>query len=436
MTVHDPQLQTLKPSSVQRAMRNLLIVSALYSLAMGMTRPLVPLFAYDLGSSSLMIGILIGAVGVLPMFLALNVGFLADHLGPRRVLLAGAFIFLISTVMRAGFPNLTFLLLSQLVIGVSQLLVIMAAHSYLAGIGSSRDRSQRFGSWQFASSGGDLFGPITGGILADLLISSGLDSGDAYRWVFTIAGVIAAVSLALAVKLPKGAAVIQRDGEYGSILQQARQTAPYPGVAVGSLISMAFVLSSGIRQSFFPVLLAAQGFSTTLITVLYSAHPFASMVILPFLGRMTKRLGERSVVTLALVVTAVGSGLIPIAQQFSFFLILSTLTGIGAGLGITMTMVIVAGGAPRDQRGLALGIRQLANRVASTVGPALFGIVAGLASLGATFYVAASFAVLGMIPLAVPAWRPPKAPDQGTDPPSGHWSGLPAPPAQRKGRPA
>jgi MFS family permease len=71
--------------------------------------------------------------------------------------------------------------------------------------------------------------------------------------------------------------------------------------------------------------------------------------------------------------------------------------GAGIGIGSPMTMVLAVEGADAHTRGLGLGIRQTANRVADFVSPAVYGAVAAAVGVTSTFFIAAGFALGGLL---------------------------------------
>ncbi|MEX2356030.1 MAG: MFS transporter, partial [Thermaerobacterales bacterium] len=382
----------------------------------GMTRPLVPLFALALGGTPVIIGVVVAVSDFLPIFLSLWVGMLADRSGPRRLILAGAVLLAVSTAIRALVPDLGTLTLGQAVLGLSQLFFFLAAQSYVARLGTPEDRAHQFGMWTFAASAGMLAGPILGGSLVDALVRFDWSQVDAFRWTFAVSGTFAVFAAVLALRLKEVArekAEPERqlpDRQKGrGLVPQAAHLMDEPSVQAGAVTSFALALSISIRRSFYPIYLAGLGMSTSTVTILFSAHPLASMLVRPFLGPLTRWLGSGTLVIIGLVLVGVSWAMLPFSSTVLVLFFLASLGGVGNGIGSTVTMVMVTEGARPSERGLALGIRQMMNRIGDTVAPPVFGLIAGAAGMAMSFWTAGAFALVGLLPFAL---RRPRAASQ------------------------
>jgi MFS family permease len=166
---------------------------------------------------------------------------------------------------------------------------------------------------------------------------------------------------------------------------------------MGAWASLALMLNSGIRRSFFPVYAAVRlGLTPASIGLLMSAYAVASMAVRPFLGWMAKEWGTVRVLGVSLLLGAAAWALVPATDSIAFIFVLMILGGVGVGMGSPLTMVLTVEGVPLYERGLGLGIRQAANRIADFASAPLYGAAAGMVGLPATFFVAAGFALAGL----------------------------------------
>lgn len=386
-------------AAVARAVRLLTLTSGLYSFSIGSVRPLVPLFALDLGATPLAVGLIVGLADFAPMLLALSAGILSDTLGPQSLIFTGTVTLLVSTVLRAAIPTIVALGAAQVLMGLSALAFFLAAQSYVVQLARPEQRARFFGMWSFYQNIGSLTGPVAGGVLADLAIRSGLLPADAYRVAFLAAGVVMVPAVVMAWRLPRvNPGLSQRwnaslQGTTGKAWRLGRE---HPQVTLGAFISLSIQMSSAIRNSFFPVFLANLGFSTSVVSLFYSAQELSSTVVRPFFGALTRQFGIRRLMIIGLAASVIGWGAIPVIPTTVAILCFSLLAGVGKGLGVMTTSLMVAGGAPSAQRGLALGIRQLANRFADGASPAVLGMVAAGFGVASTFVVSGLFAVVGL----------------------------------------
>ena len=67
-----------------------MFLSVLGGMGMGVAQIAVTLYAVKLGATSSQIGLIGGAQGIGLLFTVLPIGFLVDHVGPRKVFIFGA----------------------------------------------------------------------------------------------------------------------------------------------------------------------------------------------------------------------------------------------------------------------------------------------------------------------------------------------------------
>ena len=142
-----------------RRMGTFYAVVALAFTTHAMMAPLVPLFGLELGASPAVIGLLVSAGYVLPLLLAIGAGSLVDRRGPRPLIVGGMIGMTLSPLLVAAVPDLGALIVAQLVLGLSHLLVIVAAQAHVASRGEGQARERNFGWYTTFVSVGQLTGP-------------------------------------------------------------------------------------------------------------------------------------------------------------------------------------------------------------------------------------------------------------------------------------
>lgn len=330
------------------------------------------------------------------MLVALSAGAFIDRGGSKLPIQAGSVALILGSMLRAAADDIPVLLGGQVLVGLANLLVFLSVQSHISVVSRPGDQAKNFGSWSFVTSAGQMAGPLLGGVLAGFLAVRG-DVMGGYRAVFLATVGLGAASLAAGTGLRQTPARRETHLSPLKTLRAAGRLLETPAVAMGAWTSMALMLNAEIRRSFFPVYSASLGLSATGIGFLMSSYAVASMAVRPFLASMARHWGSLRTLVISLALCGVGWGLVPFVGGFWALFAMMIVAGAGVGIGSPLTMVLVVEGAEPRERGLGLGIRQTGNRVADFLSPTLYGAVAGVAGLASTFFLAAGFAVWGLI---------------------------------------
>jgi MFS family permease len=139
-------------------------------------------------------------------------GRLADAVGRRRTLSAGAFAFVVASLACALAPTADALIAARVVQGAAAALVTPASFGLLLETTGKEGRPRAIGLWSAAAATSAFIGPPVGGLMADLA---------GWRAPFVLGTLVAAVLGVLAVKLPVSG-------------ERRRQMPAMPGVSVGA----------------------------------------------------------------------------------------------------------------------------------------------------------------------------------------------------------
>lgn len=127
--------------------------------------------------SAAIIGAIVGAAGN---------GFLADLYGRKKVIVATAVIFIVASVLCAFSPDITWLVLSRMIIGLAVGMVNFVVPVYLSEIAPQRIRGMLVSLFQLAITAGILFSYLVNGVFAEAVYN--------WRWMMG-AGVLPALVL-------------------------------------------------------------------------------------------------------------------------------------------------------------------------------------------------------------------------------------------------
>ncbi len=119
--------------------------------------------------------------------------------------------------------------------------------------------------------------------------------------------------------------------------------------------------------------------------------------LLPVFGRTADLLGRKKIYSLGFVIFTLGSVLCGLAHNIWFLVTTRVLQAIGASMLMSNSAAIVTAVFPPQERGKALGLTGTVVALGSLTGPALGGLLVGLAGWRAIFYINLPIGVLGYI---------------------------------------
>jgi MFS family permease len=368
--------------------RNKLLILVVFTLNFtryGMVFPLVPLLAHDLGASPTVIGVIVGAFGVLSFFLAIPVGGFTDRVGVKRSLALGVLCNIVSSLLLLRAGHVLTLVASQVAGGLGFQLHIVASQAFITSLDSPLRRESEFGYLTFSAALGQSLGPVLGGVIA---------SRFGYQGAFLAVLLVATLGLMImGFRDSRGGRTPSRYSLRGD-LRHASVLLSNSGMLAILAITFVVIFTVSLRTSFLPVLLLERGSSEALVGLLISLFSGTSTLIRLFTGSLLQRFGRREMLALAVLAVALGVGLIPILSSVLTVAVALCIFGFGFGLTQPLSMVMVADLADPRHSGLSMGIRFMAITLASVLGPVLLGVVVEGFGLHAAFYVSALFVIV------------------------------------------
>ena len=172
-------------------------------------------------------------------------------------------------------------------------------------------------------------------------------------------------------------------------------------------------LSVTVVNIAFPEIMTSLRVDLDVMQWVQTGYMIMQAVIMPSVGWVGARLGNRRVYLLALAIFVGGSALSGLAWDVSSLIAFRLVQAVGGGLLFPTSQVILFETFPEDRRGLAMGVSSLGFSLGPMMGPVLGGYLIEYASWRAVFYINVPFGILGLILayLILPA-----APRQGSRP--------------------
>ncbi len=161
-----------------------------------------------------------------------------------------------------------------------------------------------------------------------------------------------------------------------------------------TLSSFLVDMSQFAVQLAIPPIMTTFGLNVDQAQWLITGYGIAGAMLMPTLGWLGNRLGNRSPYLLCMMIFTAGAGLCAMAWSGSSLIAFRVLQGMGGGLILPMTMTVVSGVFPPEQRGIAVGIIGIGIALGPALGPVVGGYLTEHISWRMVFVLTV---VLGMV---------------------------------------
>jgi MFS family permease len=379
------------------------VVAALSVMAASAARPMVTYRAIGLGASPFEIGLVQSAYAALPGITAIGIGRWVDRAGEALITALGCLILAMGAVILAVAPSLYLLAVGQILMGFGIIVEAIATQSFVANRGPADRQVHRFGWFSVAVSSGQIAGPAMAAMLVPVApeaLAAGTRSGDnPEAVVFAVAALIclAAMLLVRALGTASRSAVAHGLTTDPNVARAALRVLRTPGIASAMFVSLGVASALDVLTIYLPAYGDANGLSVAIIGSLLAVRAAATLVARAFMGRLTDRLGPGGALLVTTATAAAAIGVLAISPPVPVLFALMILVGLGLGVGQPLTVAWIGMQSPRNERGLAFGVRHTGNLVTLTVVPAGMGLLAGATGLGAIWLVMAGFLAAGAI---------------------------------------
>ncbi|MGD7707944.1 MFS transporter [Microlunatus sp. Y2014] len=357
--------------------------TALASIGMGATLPLIALTARSLGADVGTAALLVGLIGLGQLLGDLPAGAIAHRFGERRALVGAGLVEVLAFGTAAVARDVVVLAAAVLVMGLANAVFGLARHAYLTEAVPIRNRAKALSALGGTFRIGTFLGPF---VAAGMLLVVPLS------WVYGFAAVMSLGAALLAMTLPDLPTAAGPAGD----AEPAAPRAAARGLSMWQVLyahrRVLLLLGSGIltisavraaRQGIVPLWCEHIGLDASTASIVYGISGAVDMVMFLPGGALMDRMGRVWGAVPAMIVLGLGFVLLPLSHGLGGVIAVACLLGLGNGFSSGIVMTLGADEAPMVGRAKFLGGWRLCADIGGATGPFLISAVTLLVSLGA-----------------------------------------------------
>ena len=385
MQIHDQLQAILNSLTILREKRWLLILCTaifLSSIGLGLTIPVVSIYALSFGVTATLVGLLFTAFALGRVLVTIPAGRLADRWG-RRILMIGGMLLVSVSAFGQGIANEYFqLLIFRLFQGMGSAMFMSVSFLVVADLTMPEERGRVTSIFQGSIMIGLAVSPALGGIIANniglkapfFLYSSLAFLTALFVWRF--------LPETLGESTHTNGGLNEKVDESKSSSTTRELLTDRNFILISLAAFLIFVGRAGARDTILPLLgVENLGLTAASLGLIYTLIQMTNLLAIPFAGLITDRMGRKPAVILGLSVQGIGMGLVGTAWLYPWFLSGAVFMGAGKGLGETSSVVYVTDLSPIGKYGTTYGLFLTLRDFGLLIGPVVLGLIADVAGL-------------------------------------------------------
>ncbi|WP_431710824.1 MFS transporter [Glutamicibacter uratoxydans] len=386
--------QQAPASGTGRWLLVLILTAILSQTTLNLVRPVTTYKLLTLNAGSVMVGITTAVYAILPLAVALWLGRISSRVRQiRYLMLWGILLIVLGSALIGGAPTIPLVAAGSAVLGLGHLVFTIGGQSSIARFFPDNQLDKAFGWFTAAFAVGQVIGPlVAGGILGastQVAVSERAADVNLSLWIGAAASALAIPLLMPNLqprrigkpqKVTASAAPEAKQASVGAILRT-------PGVASHMFAGLALLSMIDILTAFLPLVAEHYGVAPAAVGVLLAVRGAASVISRMFLPWFSRHLNRSRLVLGSLYGTGLSFILVPLLLEH--LLLASAILFIGGflmGLGQPLTMSMVSTAVAFQDRGTALAVRLMGNRVGQVLIPVAASSAAVLVGPGGAIW--------------------------------------------------
>jgi len=360
-------------------------------IGFGMVIPFLSFYAREYHASGVAVGAVVGVYSIMQFFFAPVWGRMSDRIGRRPVILISLTASCIGYLLFGFGRSLAILFASRVIAGAGGA-NIGTAQAYIADITSPENRAKGMGLIGAAFGMGFILGPPLSGFLGEYGSHHGMHGN-------LLPGVVAASLSFIAFVI---AFVVLAESRPPNAQVRSAVPPQFDKRIWQSVLSRAILGS--IIAALFLTLLAVSGMETSVTLHARDRFHFrqremamwflfmgviVAVIQGGLIGRLSKRLGERTLVAIGAAAFTIGLAAVPTIWTSRGLYVVAFFIAVGQGLTYPSLTAMLSKSTSRDEQGSMLGLASGIGSLARFIGPILTGFLYDLARARGAFYAGA-----------------------------------------------
>lgn len=356
----------------KKALPILFLVMFLVMVGFGIIIPVMPFYAEGIGANPTQLGLLMAVYSLMQLLFAPMWGRISDRIGRKPVIMIGILGLSLSFFLMAISSELWMLFAARIIGGLLSSANMPTVMAYVADITSEEDRGKGMGIIGASVGLGFIFGPAIGGIF----------SQSSLNMPFYLAGTTSLITFLLVTFVLKESLSVEERNS-----QSKEKTSLLK--AFNGPVSVLFVLQlfvslslSGLEATFAYFAAEKAGLGAVQLGYIFMIMGLAGAIVQGGLvGRMTKKLGEGTVIQLGIAISAIGFALILLIEGFGTAALFLTIFGVGNGLirpSVSSLLTKKSTAGHGSTTGLLSSFDSLGRIIGPPLGGWLFSIAIGM----------------------------------------------------------
>jgi MFS family permease len=343
-------------------------------VAMNAARVVLTLYALTLGAPESSVGVLGGMFYLFPLLLSWPIGVLADRIGARRLLTAGAVTGTGAMLLPYFIGQLSAFYAAAALVGLSIAFYHVTLQNLIGTLSAPEQRARNFSNFSVVGAITSFVGPLIGGVSIDLAGHS------------TACLNIVAISALALVLLAAGSRLLPKPAP--KVAATAAGEMPSDTGAWRMLAASAMVQQgTDIFQFYLPIYGHSIGLSASAIGGVLASFAAAALVVRSFLPRLV-RIGEpERVLAYAFYAGATGFLLVPFLENAAALAAAAFVFGLGMGCGTPLTVMLMFDRSSAGRSGRTLGVRLTTTNAVRVFAPMIFGALGTAFGISPVFWI-------------------------------------------------